>query len=70
MVSVTDLGDRQFATLAELEEEVINARVWGGMHFRSAVETGSTIGIQTAEHVLADFATGATEGDGNLPGAR
>lgn len=55
VVSVTDLGDRHFATVADLDEEVANARIWGGMHFRTSVETGRDIGAQVSEHVLARF---------------
>jgi hypothetical protein len=58
MISVTGLGDRHFATAADLDEEVANARLWGGIHFRTAVETGSELGIDVADHVLADFAGG------------
>ncbi len=51
--SVTGLGDREFARANDLEYEVGNARIWGGIHFRSAVEDGVEIGKKTAHHVLA-----------------
>jgi hypothetical protein len=51
--SLTGLGDRFFATPDDLEDEVTNARIWGGIHFRSAVEDGTEIGKRTADHVLA-----------------
>jgi hypothetical protein len=51
--SLTGLGDRHYATPAELEYEVTNARIWGGIHFRSAVEDGAQIAKRTADHVLA-----------------
>lgn len=38
--------------MRDLEFEVSNARIWGGIHFRSAVEDGVEIGKQVAEHVL------------------
>lgn len=50
--SLTGLGDRHFDTPKDLEYEVSNARIWGGIHFRSAVEDGVKIGKQVAEHVL------------------
>jgi hypothetical protein len=50
--SLTGLGDRHFETPKDLEYEVSNARIWGGIHFRSAVEDGAEIGKQVAEHVL------------------
>jgi hypothetical protein len=31
-----------------------NARIWGGIHFRSAVADGAEIAKKTAHHVLAD----------------
>lgn len=50
--SLTGLGDRHFATVGQLEREVGNARVWGGIHFRSAVEDGSRLGYRVAREVL------------------
>ena len=37
----------------DLEDEVGNARIWGGIHFRSAVEDGIEIGKKTVHQVLA-----------------
>jgi hypothetical protein len=51
--SLTGLGDRFFATPKDLEYDVANARIWGGIHFRSAVEHGAKIAKKTADHVLA-----------------
>jgi hypothetical protein len=51
--SLTGLGDRTFATPADLATEVQNARVYGGIHFRSAVEDGAVIAERTARYVLA-----------------
>jgi hypothetical protein len=51
--SLTGLGDRTFATPRALEYDVANARVWGGIHFRSAVEDGVVIAKKTADYVLA-----------------
>ncbi len=50
--SLTGLGDRHFATVEQLEREVGNARVWGGIHFRSAVEDGTKLGYRVAREVL------------------
>ena len=52
--SLTGLGDRHFATVGQLTREVSNARVWGGIHFRTAVKDGIGIGRQTAREVLND----------------
>ena len=50
--SLTGLGDRHFADAKDLEDEVGNARIWGGIHYRSAVEDGIAIGKRTAHQVL------------------
>jgi hypothetical protein len=51
--SLTGLGDRHYDRAKDLEYEVSNARIWGGIHYRSAVEDGVKIGERTAHHVLA-----------------
>jgi PAP2 superfamily len=51
--SLTGLGDRHFTTVRDLEADVANARIWGGIHFRSAVEEGTKIATRVANHVLA-----------------
>jgi hypothetical protein len=51
--SLTGLGDRHFARVKDLEDDVTNARIWGGIHYRSAVEDGVTIGRKTVHQVLA-----------------
>ena len=51
--SLTGLGDRHFANVGDLEYEVGNARIWGGIHFRSAVDDGVKIGTHVANWVLA-----------------
>jgi hypothetical protein len=50
--SLTGLGDRHFDTVGDLEHEVANARVWGGIHFRSGIEDGTTIAKRVSRHVL------------------
>jgi methylated-DNA-[protein]-cysteine S-methyltransferase len=49
--SLTGLGDRHFATVSDLQYEVGNARIWGGIHYRSAVEQGIVIGKRTVKQV-------------------
>ena len=51
--SLTGLGDRHFDRVQDLEYEVGNARIWGGIHYRTAVEDGIKIGKKTAAQVLA-----------------
>ena len=51
--SLTGLGDRHYAHAGDLEYEVGNARIWGGIHFRSAVDDGVAIGTRVTNWVLA-----------------
>jgi hypothetical protein len=54
--SLGTLGDRHFATVDELQTEVQNARIWGGIHFRTATEDGARLGKRVVDYVLArDF---------------
>jgi hypothetical protein len=51
--SITGLGDRRYATVRRLQHEVGNARIWGGIHYRSAVEDGIEVGRRTVRQVLS-----------------
>jgi len=51
--SLTGLGDRHFDQVKDLEYDVNNARIWGGIHYRFSVEDGTVIGMKTADQVLA-----------------
>jgi VCPO second helical-bundle domain len=51
--SITGLGDRHFDRVQDLEYEVTNARIWGGIHYRTAVEDGTQLGMKVANQVLA-----------------
>jgi hypothetical protein len=51
--SLTGLGDRRYANAGELEYEVSNARIWGGIHYRSSVEDGAEISKRTVNWVLS-----------------
>jgi hypothetical protein len=48
---------RTYRKFSELTAEVDNARVWGGIHFRSADVDGSEIGRKIGEIVLREFAS-------------
>jgi hypothetical protein len=39
---------RDFDAFSETTDEVVNARVWSGIHFRNADEDGARIGKQVA----------------------
>ncbi|MBL8929375.1 MAG: vanadium-dependent haloperoxidase [Kineosporiaceae bacterium] len=44
---------RRYASLSDLEHEALNARIWGGLHFRDAMEDGYRLGHLTADRVMA-----------------
>lgn len=60
-VSVTAPGPfgvtRTYHKFSELTEEVDNARVWGGIHFRSADADGSEVGRKIGAITLREFAS-------------
>ena len=43
---------RNWTSLTQIEKEVGDSRVWGGIHFRTAVEHGTQVGRQIGEHAL------------------
>jgi hypothetical protein len=64
--SLTGLGDRHFDRLSDLQYEVSNARIWGGIHYRTSIEDGIKIAKKTANQVLAHHfqrARGHDDGD-------
>jgi hypothetical protein len=46
---------RTYRKFSELTEEVNNARVWGGIHFRSADVDGADVGRKIGDIVMRDF---------------
>lgn len=44
---------RSYATLTALEHDALHARIWGGLHFRDAMEDGYYLGHTTAQRVMA-----------------
>jgi len=46
---------RSYGRFSEITEEVDNARVWGGIHFRSADTHGSELGRKIGTIVTRDF---------------
>jgi hypothetical protein len=47
--------ERTYTTLTALEHDALHARIWGGLHFRDAMEDGYDLGHRTAEAVAAAF---------------
>ena len=43
---------RSYATISALEHDALNSRIWGGLHFRDAMEDGYYLGHTTAERVI------------------
>jgi hypothetical protein len=44
---------RHFDTAAQLREEIVNARLWGGVHYRGSSEAGVDLGRNIAAYALA-----------------
>ena len=43
---------RRFATADDLPTDIINARVWGGLHYRFSDVAGITLGTKVAQYDL------------------
>jgi hypothetical protein len=43
---------RQFDSFSDATEEVQNARIFAGIHFRSATRDGQALGVSVADYVL------------------
>ena len=41
-----------YDTLTALEHDAFHARIWGGLHFRDAMEDGYYLGHTTADRVM------------------
>jgi hypothetical protein len=50
--AVTTGTTRHYATVAELVDEVGNARIWGGLHYRSSIDAGNRIAERVVRHNL------------------
>jgi hypothetical protein len=46
---------RTFETLSSVIDEIIEARIWGGIHFRTADVQGAELGEQVADHLAANY---------------
>jgi hypothetical protein len=45
---------REYHTVNDVQQEIIDARVWAGLHFRNSVEQGENLGNQVADYDLAN----------------
>lgn len=51
-----DAEIRHFQTIAALDEETMNARIWLGLHFRKAMTDANQLGHDVSDWVIAhDF---------------
>jgi hypothetical protein len=54
--TTTDLFEpnlkRQFSSIAEMDEEHRNVRVWGGIHFRNSLNVGYDMGTKLAAYMI------------------
>jgi len=46
---------RSYDTLTALEHDTLNARIWGGLHFRDAMDDGYYLAHTTAQRVMAEL---------------
>jgi hypothetical protein len=46
---------RTYDDLGALKREIVDARIWGGLHWRFSTEAGSEIGARVASHVSKHF---------------
>ena len=50
----------QSLTLADYETVASDARIWGGVHFRSTTQISKVLGRRLAGNAIARFAPGVT----------
>ena len=46
---------RHYDDAADIQQDAIDARVWSGIHFRTADKTGVAIGIRVANWALNHY---------------
>jgi len=46
---------RTHNSFSEAIEDVLNARIWMGFHFRTACEEGHDVGLEIARHAVKNF---------------
>lgn len=60
MTSPTAPGvTRKWDRIVDYVEDVSNARVWGGVHYRASARVAREMGIKIGEHVIANFGQAA-----------
>jgi hypothetical protein len=56
---------RTYHSLARMGQEVEDARVWGGIHYRTAVDHGSELGRNVADYGLKNYLRPVSSPAGN-----
>jgi hypothetical protein len=51
----TPIPPRRFLSFSQARQEIIDARVWGGIHFRTADRQGAWLGRQVARYVRTNY---------------
>lgn len=46
---------RTYATVEDLADEVMNARIWGGIHYRFSTDVGRALGEQVTDYALENY---------------
>jgi hypothetical protein len=46
-----EVADRSYPTTDTLDTETMNARIWNGFHFRTAMTDGNALGHNVADYV-------------------
>jgi hypothetical protein len=49
------IAPRSFRLLSEALDEIVESRIWGGIHFRSADVQGAVIGKKVARYVRKHY---------------
>jgi hypothetical protein len=52
--SLANTPDRQYTSTTALDQETMNARVWLGIHFRTAMTDGNALGHAIADHAATN----------------
>jgi hypothetical protein len=52
---VENVADRSYTSTDALDTETMNARIWNGFHFRTAMTDGNALGHDVADYVFANY---------------
>jgi hypothetical protein len=55
LISTATNNSRHYKTAADLRTEIINARIWGGLYFRTSFELGVQLGQAVAQSALTVY---------------